>query len=362
MKVATSGKIATKTGSGYLMLEIDGGQMSGSGTILRLAVALAAIHSEPIHIFNIRQNRPQPGLKPQHLQAVLTASRMCNADTEGATLNSKEIWFRPNEIQGGNIGADIGTAGSIPMLLITILPMCVFAKNPSCIDVKGGTDTTHSPTISYLKHVLLPKLKTMGYETEITVKKYGYYPKGGGEVTLTADPQAHLKPLQLTSFGEVEKIGGISICTFLAERRVAERQAKAAKEYLSEKGFNTDIQVINDTSNPFQKGSSIALWTETSTGALLGADAIGELGKTSEAVGREAAARLHRELSAKATVDVHLADMLIPYICLAQGRSAFFTRELTNHLKTNLWLSEKMLNVHFKVESENDLFKVERSD
>jgi RNA 3'-terminal phosphate cyclase len=94
----------------------------------------------------------------------------------------------------------------------------------------------------------------------------------------------------------------------------------------------------------------------------LGADAIGELGKASETVGRKAAANLHRELSANATVDVHLADMLIPYVCLAQGKSTFFTRELTDHLKTNLWLSEKMLNTRFNVQRNNSLYRVERGD
>ncbi|MFZ0965006.1 MAG: RNA 3'-terminal phosphate cyclase, partial [Candidatus Bathyarchaeia archaeon] len=52
------------------MIEIDGSQKSGSGTILRLSIALAAILGQPLHIYNIRQNRPQPGLRPQHLEAV----------------------------------------------------------------------------------------------------------------------------------------------------------------------------------------------------------------------------------------------------------------------------------------------------
>ena len=49
------------------------------------------------------------------------------------------------------------------------------------------------------------------------------------------------------------------------------------------------IEVLNDESNPYQKGSSIVLWAETSTGVILGADAIGELRKMSEAVGKDAA-------------------------------------------------------------------------
>src|SRR5512137_1086916 len=111
------------------MLEIDGSQKSGSGTILRMAVALAATQGEPLHIYNIRRNRPQPGLKPQHLEAVLTAARLCDAELRGATPNSRELWFTPRKILGGRIEAEIGTAGSIPMLLMAVLPICAFAES-----------------------------------------------------------------------------------------------------------------------------------------------------------------------------------------------------------------------------------------
>ena len=111
------------------MLEIDGSQKSGSGTILRLSVALAAITKEPLHIYNIRHKRRQPGLRPQHLESVNTAAKLCNAETEGAKLGSRELWFRPSDIISGEVRAEIGTAGSISMLLLTVLPMCAYAKN-----------------------------------------------------------------------------------------------------------------------------------------------------------------------------------------------------------------------------------------
>src|SRR3972149_10509574 len=112
------------------MIEGDGSQKSGSGTILRMSVAIAAIIGKPLHVYNIRQNRPQPGLKPQHLEAVLAAARLCNAELEGAKLDSRELWFRPKKVRGGSFEAEIGTAGSIPMLLMTVLPICVSAEQP----------------------------------------------------------------------------------------------------------------------------------------------------------------------------------------------------------------------------------------
>ena len=42
---------------GLSVLEIDGSEKSGSGTILRISVALASILNEELHIYNIRKKR-----------------------------------------------------------------------------------------------------------------------------------------------------------------------------------------------------------------------------------------------------------------------------------------------------------------
>ena len=343
------------------MLEIDGSQKSGSGTILRLSIALAGILGEPLHIYNIRQRRDQPGLRPQHLEAVLTAAKLCNAETEGAKLGSRELWFKPSGIAGGEIRAEIGTAGSIPMLLLTILPLCAYAERSVSIHVvKGGTDVRNAPTINYMKYVLLPLLERMGLKASLAVRKYGYYPKGMGEVLLQVQPCHRLSPVRLEKFGTVEELRGVSVCTFLEDRRVAERQAKAANDYLRNHDLEAEIQVVNDKSNPLQKGSSLVLWAKTNTGALLGGDAIGELRKLSEVVGREAAENLFREVEAQATVDVHLADMLVPYVALADGESVCLSRAVTDHLDTNIWLAQEILDVKFQVTKVGNLYRIEK--
>jgi len=342
------------------LLEIDGSQKSGSGTILRLSVALAAILGEPLHIFNIREKRSQPGLRPQHLEAVLSAARLCDAQVQGATLGSREIRFTPGEIQGGIVKSEIGTAGSIPMLLLTVLPICAYAKQHVSLRVtKGGTDVRNAPTVNYLKHVLLPMLGRMGLKATLAVKKYGYYPKGMGEIVLEVDPCPNLSPIRLERFGELQSVKGVSVCTFLADRKVAERQAAAAEGLLKSAGLAPKIEVVNDVSNPLQKGSSLVLWAETDSGALLGGDAIGELGKPSEKVGREAANNLLKEVNAEATVDSHLADMLVPYVALAQGNSAYLSGFMTEHLDTNIWLAEKILGTKFQVKKIENLYRVE---
>jgi RNA 3'-terminal phosphate cyclase (ATP) len=349
------------------MFEIDGNQKSGSGTILRLAIALSAITQQPLHIFNIRKQRPQPGLKRQHLESVLTAAKLCNATVEGAKLGSEELWFTPKPIVGGTVEAVIETAGSIPMLFMAVLPICIYAKNPVTIHVtKGGTDTLHAPTINYIQFVLLPTLQKMGVKANLTVQKYGYYPKGMGEATLIVEPVSTLRSIQFENFGNIESVSGVSVCTFLAERQVAKRQANAAIHALTKHGSTINcqaqIRILDDTSNSYQKGSSIVLWAETDTGVLVGADAIGELGKTSESVGETAAKMLVAELTSQSTVDTFLADMLIPYMALAEGSSFFYTRCLSEHVGANIWLMETMLNSKFNIEKVNNtLYRIEKT-
>ncbi|MGQ9515088.1 MAG: RNA 3'-terminal phosphate cyclase [Thermoproteota archaeon] len=342
-------------------MEVDGAQRSGSGTILRMSVALASILNEELHIYNIRKKRSQPGLRPQHLESVLVAAKLSGAEVRGAKIGSEELWFKPSGITGGSIEAEIGTAGSIPMLLLAVLPICAFAKSPVQLHIrKGGTDVRNSPTLNYVRYVLAPTLSKIGLVVNIEVKSFGYYPIGMGDVIANVQPVQRLKGLCLTEFGNVEEVGGVSVCTFLKERRVAERQAEAAMKLLRDEGYNSSVKVFYDTSNPRQKGSSIVLWARTTTGVLLGGDSIGELRKKSEEVGREAAQNLLEELRARATVDVHLADMLIPYMALAQGRCVYLVRSMTEHLETNIWLAEELIGAKFVTQRSGNLYRIEK--
>lgn len=343
------------------MLEIDGSQKSGSGTILRLSVALSGILGKPLHIYNIRHKRKKPGLRPQHLESVNAAAKICNAETDGAKLGSRELWFKPTRIIGGKVRAEIGTAGSISMLLSTILPICLYAKDDVSVHVvNGGTDVRYAPTINYMKYVFLPAIEKMGVKASLTVKRFGYYPRGMGEVILNISPIPKITSLCREDFGRIEEIDGISVCTMLEKQKVAERQAEAASKVLRNHGYDPKIRVVNDRSNPLQKGSSIVIWAKTSKGYLIGADAIGEIGKASETVGREAAENIFKEIESYATVDVHLADMLVPYVALANGNSIYLTREMTKHLETNIWLVERILGVKILATRAGRLYRIEK--
>ncbi|QLC49002.1 RNA 3'-terminal phosphate cyclase [Methanolobus zinderi] len=328
------------------MIEIDGSFGEGGGQILRTAVSLAAVIGKDITIKNIRKNRPNPGLKPQHMKSIELAALISGAGVRGLHPGSTEICFSPVEIKGIDTTIDIGTAGSIPLLLQCIMPAACASDGNISLRIRGGTDVDWSPSVDYLKHVTLNALSEMGYRASIRTIARGYYPKGGGLVEVVIEP-AGLKEYHY--FREEENISGISHASNLPEH-VARRQAESAKSLLREHGFECDILV--EDNNYLSTGSGVNLWS-----GFIGSVSTGKRGLPAEKVGSRAAKQMAASLQSGAAVDIHLADQLIPFMGLAGGGS-FTTTELSGHLKTNIWVTEQFLDVKFEVKETDGLIGV----
>ena len=328
------------------MLEIDGSYGEGGGQLVRTAVALSAVTGKEIRVTNIRKNRQNPGLKQQHLKALETAARICEARVSGLFPGSTELSFAPVEIKGGKYDIDIGTAGSITLLLQCLMPALPFAKEKVELTIRGGTDVAWAPTMDYLQQVTFKALEQLGYAGRVILKEHGYYPKGGGKVS------AFFEPCRLRGFHflkEEEEIRGISHASNLPAH-VPLRQAEAARIRLLEAGYPSQIET--KSFEAFSTGSGITLWA-----GYLGGSALGERGLPAEKVGKHAAEEIIPEMRAGASVDIHLADQLIPYMALA-GNSSYTVRELSLHTATNIWVTEQFLDVKFKIEEKEGLFEV----
>ncbi|MBN2110322.1 MAG: RNA 3'-terminal phosphate cyclase [Methanosarcinaceae archaeon] len=325
------------------MIVIDGSYGEGGGQILRTAVSLAAVAGEDVTVNNIRRNRPDPGLKPQHISSIRTAALICEAEVEGLYPGSTDICFSPLEIRGLDAIIDIGTAGSIPLLIQCILPAATVSSGRTRLIIKGGTDVAWSPSVDYLDNVTFRALSHMGNRARLETVARGYYPKGGGIVELTIEP-AVLKGYDFMK--EEENISGISHASNLPGH-VTRRQAASAEELLKEKGF--DCHIIVEDNELCSTGSGITLWS-----GFFGSVSVGKKGLPAEKVGRRAAGEISAGLLSGATVDCHLADQLIPFMGLAGGGS-FTTTEPTAHLMTNIWVTEQFLEVKFELEESDDL-------
>ena len=331
------------------MIEIEGSYGEGGGQILRTAVALSAFLNSPCKITDIRHGRPKPGLRPQHLAGVQAVAELSHAEVEGLQLNSQEMTFKPREIAGGELRIDIGTAGAIGLVLQTLMLPAIKAPSPLQLTITGGTDVPWAPTVGYLKEVTLPVLERMDYRAEITVIKRGYYPRGGGEVSVDLK-RADLSPLQLLDPGEIQMIRGQSHASeALRDRRVAERQREAAMKVLNKSAFSAEIEVeYGSTKSP---GSGIDLWA-LAEDTVLGFNALGARGKRAEEVGAEAAAALLRQVESGTALDEWMGDQILPFLAVAGGESAISVPYLTDHLRTNLWVIDHFLPLETHIREE----------
>ncbi len=354
------------------LIEVDGSRHEGGGAILRVGTALSAVTKKPCRIFNIRKKRSKPGLATQHLIGIQALSQLCDAELEGDFLESEKIKFSPNEIKTKDLHLKIETAGSITLILQTLILPGLFAPSPIKINFEGGaTDTFFSPTIDHLRYVFLKILEKMGGKVEINVLKRGYYPEGGAKVEVKILPLqnfvsqnsggqaskpapyrneisgAGLKNINLIERGSLKNILIVSGASdFLKEKKVAERQIAGAKEILGKLKLPTEEKI--EYYQTLCPGSQICLIAEFEN-TVIGTDNLGKLGKRAEDVGKEAALELLKEQKSNACLDKHLADQILPFMALSAKKSQITVSEITEHCKTNIWVIEKFLEGRFKI-------------
>jgi len=342
------------------MIELDGSQKSGSGTIVRDAVSLAALTGRKLHLKNIRARRDKPGLRPQHLKGVEACRQLCRGELSGAEVGSKEIWFKPGpSIQGGHFNFDIGTAGSATMLASILLPLALFAEKPSSYNLTGGLFQDYAPSAYHLKYVLLPLLQAMGAELELKITRPGYVPRGGGVLALKVKPlKDKLKPVIHQEQGNIIGVRGIALSSLLQKRKVSERMAEECRKKLQAKGYHAHLeQVYDQKESPafeevsFQAGAALAIWARTDQGGVIGSDMAGAPRRAAEYIGRNVARYLIEDLKTGASVDRHQADQLIPFCALAEGTSEYIIPRLSEHLEARLWLVEEILGAKSEVKN-----------
>ncbi len=339
------------------MLDIDGSEKSGSGTILRYAVALASVLGENVRIGRIRAKRDKPGLRPQHLAAVRASADMCGARVEGAYVGSSSLVFRPGTaIKGGEYRWDIGTAGSTTMLALALLPLAAFADSSASFVVKGGVFQDFAPSPFHMRNVLMEMLRKMAIAADLEIVRPGYVPAGNGEIRVTVTPSGRrVSALSLPVQGKAGPVSGVAISSHLGEQRVSERMAAECGRVLQAGGLASSFDIRKD-GTATQPGAALSVWTETTSGCRLGADQAGQRGRSSERIGRRVADSLLSDLESGATVDRFLADQLVIFAALAEGVTEYRIPALTDHVDSNLWLVEEF-GVHTMLEGKRLLIE-----
>lgn len=329
------------------LLEIDGSQGEGGGQIVRSSLALAAVTGRPVQIDKIRAGREKPGLMRQHLTAAAAVTEICGGRLEGARIGARSITFYPGSVRTGEYQFSVGTAGSATLVLQTVLPALLTASGPTRLVLEGGTHNPWAPPFDFLAKAYVSLVNRMGPRVEVQLERYGFYPAGGGRITVTIEPAAALAGFDLLERGPIVKRSGQAIVSNLP-LEIAERERSTVLEMLNwAPGTMTASSVAAQGPGNYV---GIEIASQHVTEVFSG---FGRPGVKAEHVVAEAAREARDYLASEAAVGPHLADQLMLPLGLSaagarssgQRGGAFTTGPLTRHSRTHLALLEQFLKV-----------------
>lgn len=330
------------------MLHIDGSQGEGGGQVLRTTLALSLITGRAVHVTSIRAGRAKPGLRHQHVTAVQAAATIGGAEVTGAGLGSGEITFVPRGVRAGKYTLRVGTAGSTTLVLQTVLPPLLLASEPSTLTLEGGTHNPKAPQFDFLNKVFLPIVNRMGPTVSARLERHGFFPAGGGKLTVRVSPAEKLAPIELLERGAVQRIGG-RILIARIPRHVAERESNTLREKLGLGDADVQIDEIRDSKGP---GNAVLVEVESEqiTEVFTG---FGERGLPAEIVAGRVAGAVRRYLDANVPVGECLCDQLLLPLAMAGGGS-FRTLPLSLHAETNAQVIGRFLGRRIEGEERPD--------
>ncbi|HIQ01156.1 MAG TPA: RNA 3'-phosphate cyclase [Anaerolineales bacterium] len=354
-------------GVGERWVVVDGSAGEGGGQVLRTALTLSILTGRAVEVREIRAGRPKPGLRPQHLAAVMAAAAICGAEVEGAELGSRRLRFVPRgPARPGVYAFDVaeiagrGSAGAVGLVLQTVLLPLALSNGPSRLTLRGGTHVPWAPSVDYLQAVFLPAAARMGVRAEVELVAWGFYPVGGGEVQVRIEGRSGdpLEPLRLVERGEVRRVWGRGVASNLPAH-IAQRMANrahnllmaawAGAEYRSSVAPSIQIEALRVRgAGP---GAAVFLFAEYEH-VVAGFSSYGRKGLPSEQVAAAACDDLLTHHRAGAPADPHLADQLVLPMAVASGTSQVATSAITDHLLTNLAVVRAFLSVQAQVEGE----------
>jgi RNA 3'-terminal phosphate cyclase (ATP) len=330
------------------MRTIDGAEGEGGGQLVRTAVALAAISGETLELHNIRMRRTPPGLAPQHVTAVQAVAALCDAEVENLQARSPVLRFRPGRLRGGHYRFDVGTAGSLTLVLQAVMRVAVMCDAPVNLVLTGGTDVRAPPPLDYLRYVILLSAAA-----------------GAGRRQRDADPAA---PWLLSPWRRRDRGAGAARST-AAHPSHSAASGDGAPGYgacgESSPGISSNAcKVPQRRHYPILRRSTLRrIWSRRHrhTGqaglsccglrhatAFVGGSVVAERDLPAERIALNAALALRAEIDAGTTVDVHAADQILIYLALARGTSEFLVRSVSSHTATTLWLLRQFFPLDFR--------------
>ena len=330
-------------------VEIDGSYGEGGGQILRTSLSLAALTGQALCLTHIRAARPKPGLAAQHLTAARAVATVCGGQLQGDAFGSQELKLVPGAVRAGpyefNVAEERGSAGSVGLVLQSVLPPLLVGVGSVEVAVHGGTNVPWSPCFEYLAHVFGPCLALLGAEVVFERLRAGFYPHGGGTIVARGTLKRRLEALVLDEAPVLNEVVIAGVVSDRLPAHIGPRQVESCRRQLAEAlPQGVGVKEIDERVPSGGPGTCI-LAAASATCGFAGFSAIGERGKPAETVGAEAGRELPDFLATHTHLDQRLSDQMLLYAALAEGPSTWTTPEITRHFRTNAHVVRRFLPV-----------------
>jgi RNA 3'-terminal phosphate cyclase-like protein len=233
-------------------------------------IILATLSQKAIRIQGIREQESEIGLKDYEINLIRLVEKMTNGTVIRINHTGTSLDYVPGILAGGSVVHDCNGRGIGYFLSLAIL-LAPFCKKPLNLTLRGITNDNVDITVDSVRTVLLPQLKHFGIDdVELSIKKRGAYPKGGGEVLFTCPIVKQLKPVLHTEKGLVKRIRGIAYCTRMSPQ-FANRMVESARSILTR--YIPDVYIYTDVykgpESGLCPGYGMNLVAETDTNSLI---------------------------------------------------------------------------------------------
>lgn len=337
------------------MVEIN--QICNRGQNFRTALALAALTGKAVHFTEFRSKFRKPGLMRQHLACAKAIAEITGGTLVGAELKSQDLIFTPGRIRSGNYHFSIGCAGSVIPIAQMLIPVLLQADGPSRVSIEGATHVDGTPPFEFLERVYLPALRKMGGEVTATLGKTGFFPVGGGRITLNINPIREWKPFCALKRGRLLNSKLIASGCEINPLILKDEIRICQNELQNRPVFQTECRKVKSA------GPGNILMAELHFEGISELfSACGDVGISRHIVAKRVAFQVQKYLKSRVPVGRFLADQLLLPMAIGAG-GKFRTTDPTGNTISNMKVIQMFLREHVELENSDEgsyIIKIEK--
>jgi len=267
---------------------------------LRQRLVLATITGRPVKISKIRPRHDDPGLHEAEAGFIRLLDKMTNGSKVEVNETGSSLCYQPGSLVGGRVDHQCSLSRGVGYWLEPILCLAPFCKDPLQLSLSGVTNHQLDPSPDIIKSSCLPILRKFLLDDtglELTIKKRGVAPGGGGLVVFRCPVKKSVRSVQVLEQGKIKRIRGVAWAVRVSPSLV-NRLVETAKGVLLQ--FLPDIYIHTDHVTGANSGKSpgfgLTLTAETTTGAVLSAEVCSQSRTVPEELAEKGASLLLEEI------------------------------------------------------------------